>query len=268
VKRFTSIAICIVSGCFSSSVRNPNAFAQTAAQQAQIESQQETLQQAQNDAQRIQAEPAAAEHSALQDTKQNPEIGQSQVNNDGSTTLKLDGLDMEFDKDGNWSKIYSTYTQPVEFPDRQGIKTAQIIAEEKGKAQIVRFMNETVESDRLVEEVDKTVQRAQRTQGTGAGDKLTKENQREMAVSVREFTHSYSSGNLRGVTVLDMGYNDKAEEVWVKIGISRATTATADVLKHAISGGGGASSMSTNRDPSTGAVISQPSEIRPTRDLP
>jgi hypothetical protein len=43
--------------------------------------------------------------------------------------------------------------------------------------------------------------------------------------AVREFTRSHASGTLRGVTVLGTGYNEQAEEVWVKVGFSRATMA-------------------------------------------
>jgi hypothetical protein len=125
-----------------------------------------------------------------QSTTPNLEVGQLQATSNGSSTLKLDGIDIDFDAAGNWSAIYSTYTHPVEFPDRRGIKKAQIIAEEKGKAQIIRFLNQEVSSERLVEEVDKTIENAERTQGTGKDDKSTRTSQRQMVESVKELNHS------------------------------------------------------------------------------
>jgi len=71
-----------------------------------------------------------------QNTSPNPEAGQLQVNPNGSSTLRLDGIDFDFDATGNWSAIYSTYTQPVDIPDRGGIKKAQIIARMKCPAQL------------------------------------------------------------------------------------------------------------------------------------
>lgn len=202
-----------------------------------------------------------------QNSSPNPEIGQVQLNANGSTTLKLDGLDMDFDEAGNWSAIYSTYTQPVEFPDRQGIKKAQIIAEEKGKAQIISFLNQEISSERLVEEVDKTVQNAERNQGTGKDDKLTRTSQRQMVSSVKEFTRSFASGNLRGVTILGTGYDEKAEEVWVKVGLSRKTIGIANDLGQSLQNGPSSRSSSAQA-PSPNNVPVQPSEDRGTRQIP
>lgn len=189
-----------------------------------------------------------------------------QVNSDGTSTLRLKGLDIEFDKQGAWTKIYSTYTQAVDFPDRRGIEKAQVIAEEKGKAQIIRFFNQQVESDRLVEEVDSAVQNASRTQSSDAKESLSRTTQRTMIESVKEFTHSYASGNLRGVTILETGYNEKAEEAWVKIGISRKTIAVSQEVQQSIKTGEGPSSKSGNTQ--SQGVQTQPSEVRTGRELP
>jgi hypothetical protein len=194
-------------------------------------------------------------------------VGKVETNPDGSTVLKLDGIDIEFDQSGQWSKIYSTYTHPVEFPDRRGIKKAQVIAEEKGKAQLIRFLDQQVESQRIVEEVDSTVQQSKRTQGTGSNDEFTKTSQRTMVESVKEFTRSYAAGNLRGVTILETGYNEKAGEVWVKLGISRKTVAAAGAIKQSMTAPGGTSAAGKAKNDSQD-VQKQPSEVRTGRDLP
>lgn len=192
-------------------------------------------------------------------------VGQIQVSSDGSSKLKLDGIDIEFDATGNWSAIYSTFTQPVEFPDREGIKKAQIVAEEKGKAEIIRFLNQEVQSERIVSEADSTIQNAERTQGTGKGDRLSRTTQRQIVSSLKQFTRSYASGNLRGVTILATGYNEKAEEAWVKIGLSRKTAAIANSLSHDMQQG---SPADDSQGRGTDSSTKQPSEDRGSRPLP
>lgn len=192
-------------------------------------------------------------------------VGQVQVSPDGSSTLKLDGIDITFDAQGAWSAIYSTYTQPVEFPDREGIKKAQIIAEEKGKANIVRFLNQNVQSERIVSEADNTLQTAEHTQGSGGQDKLSRKTRRQMVSSLKQFTRSYSSGNLRGITILGTGYNEKAEEAWVKVGLSRKTAAIAKNLNREMQQDSPADDTQIR---GSGDPNRQPSEDRGSRSIP
>jgi hypothetical protein len=192
------------------------------------------------------------------------ETGKVERGPTGNTAVRLpDGLEFEFDANGQWNKIYSRYTQPVDFPDRRGIRTAQVIAEEKGKAQIVRYMQEEVSSDRLVQEVSATLQTATHTMGSGSKGELSKTTQRSMNESVREFTHSYAKGTLRGLMVIEMGYDSAAEEAWVTVGFSRKSIAIADGLSQASrlpteSKGSG----SSPKEGASDSVQRQPSEVR------
>ncbi len=212
--------------------------------------------------------------SFAQNAAPNPEPGQVQVNPDGSSTVKLgshgdlDGIDIAFDNSGNWSKIYSTYHHPVEFPDRRGIRNAQVIAEEKGKAEIVRFFNQEVQSERLIEEVNSTLGKAVRVEGAGSDNKMTRTTERQMTESIKEFTRSYASGNLRGVTVLETGYDEKKEEVWVKVGISRKTIAIAGQVQKSMNDGSSVTPGGANGQSSGADVKTQPSEVRTGRELP
>jgi hypothetical protein len=169
-----------------------------------------------------------------------PELGaqsrQGAARSAGGTAVDvvhLDGLDIEFDATGNWTRMYSTYRQPVGFPDRQGLRKAYTIAEEKGKAQVVRHLEQEITSERLVEEVDNATQQATRTQN-GQSASINKTTRPHMVESVRELTRSFSRGTLRGVTVLEQGYDEKAEEVRVKIGISRTSIRLSDHLLQAM----------------------------------
>lgn len=180
-----------------------------------------------------------------------------------ANALSLDGLEIEFDGDGDWSRMYSTYRQPVSFPDRVGLRKAYTIAEEKGKAQIIRFMQENVTSERLVEEVSKEAQQATRSQSNGK-EAISRTTQRDMVESVKEFTRSYSAGTLRGVTVLEQGYDEKAEEVWVKIGLSRRTAALGQQLQQDLANPRAAKPKGGTAPDSIGAgsAVKQGSEVR------
>jgi hypothetical protein len=183
-----------------------------------------------------------------------------------TTNLVLDGLEIEFDDDGDWVRMYSTYRQPVSFPDRVGLRKAYTIAEEKGKAQIIRFMQEKVTSERLVEEVSRESQTAVRNQKDGK-EAISRTTQREMVESIKEFTRSYSAGTLRGVTVLEQGYDEKAEEVWVKIGLSRRSAALGQKLQGDLADPKGSQPSRKTNGGTDGAAIRQGGELR-TRKPP
>ncbi|MBM3884914.1 MAG: hypothetical protein FJ361_03585 [Gemmatimonadetes bacterium] len=147
--------------------------------------------------------------------------------------VKLDGLDIEFGEDGDWNKMYATYRQPVAFPDRQGFRRAYTIAEERAKAQVSRFISQQVQSERLVTQVDSSLQLAQRSQ-VGEADAISKSTQRTTVESVREFTRSFSEATLRGLTVVEQGYDEAAEEVWVTVGLSKSTIQISNRLRSAL----------------------------------
>jgi hypothetical protein len=175
----------------------------------------------------------------------------------------VDGVEIEWGPDGAFKRIYSSYNQSVLFPDRQGILKAQTIAEEKAKAAIVRFMNgEQVSSSRVITEVSADMETASRSQGSGKEDTLSKENIRKMTSELKEVTSSYASGRLRGVILLEKGYDEKRGEAWTKVGISRKTMDAAQSLSSAINDPDSTSS-SGNTEKGSG-TLRQPSEVRRT----
>jgi hypothetical protein len=164
--------------------------------------------------------------------------GEVTSKSDGSVVWQagIDGVEIEWGADGSFNRIYSLFNQPVQFPDRQGITKAQIIAEEKAKAAIIRFIDQQVATARVVTQVDNDIQQATRTQGTGKKEDITKTNQRTMVENLSEITTSAAAGKLRGVIILERGYNQKEELAWVKVGVSKKTIATSGALKDALSG--------------------------------
>jgi hypothetical protein len=158
--------------------------------------------------------------------------GNIESQSDGTSIWQagIDGVEIEWAPDGSFNRIYSKFAQPVALPDRQGITKAQIIAEEKAKAAIVRYLDQEVSTTRVVTEVQNDVNNSTRSRTDGK-DEISKVSQRQMVENLSEITSSASTGRLRGVIVLERGYDEKEEVAWVKVGISKKTMANAAALK-------------------------------------
>lgn len=182
--------------------------------------------------------------------------GEADIKADGSLTWKagVDGVEIEWNRDGSVKRIYSRYSTPVEFADRKGIATAQIIAEEKAKAGIVRFMQQSVASTRVVAEVQADVSKATQLRGTGSAAKVGKIDERTSIQSLTEVTASFAAGTLRGVIVLEKGFNEKSDEAWIVVGISEKTIGAAQDIREMTS--------SPRQSGEIRDSTAQPSEIR------
>ena len=171
------------------------------------------------------------------------------------------GVELRFDPNGQLLSIKSTQLHPVEFPDRRGISKAYIIAEEKAKANIARYMQQVSTSSRQVREIDDSLSRATRS-ANAQGQSWSKENTRKVIESLEEVTGSSAQAVLRGVRILERSYDEKNEEVKVVVGINRQSIAGAAQL--------GSGLGSTNAPATSGANAtpfpSQPSEQRRARD--
>ena len=177
----------------------------------------------------------------------------------GGTTVwqaGVDGIEIEWNTDGSVKRISSKFSTPVEFGDRRGISKAQIIAEEKAKAAIVRFLNQSVSSTRVVAEVQNDLSKATQERETGKSASVKKVDDRTMVETLTEVTTSFASGQLKGVIILEKGYSDKTDEAWVVVGISDKTIKAARDVK----------TMGAEPRPekSGDALGLQPSEIRRT----
>lgn len=177
--------------------------------------------------------------------------------------LPLQGIKIEMNERGDWERIFATGIQPVEFPDRRGITTAQRIAQQRAQAEIVRFFSQDISAETIVNEMESTAQVATRQSGE-AGESISRESQRVLSTSLNEVFRSFSSGTLRGVVVLAAGYDEASEEAWVEVGISRTSANMAAQTQDAM----------TNPSPqgvdatTAGSDVSQPGEIRRGPKLP
>jgi hypothetical protein len=153
--------------------------------------------------------------------------GTAEAQANGSTVWQagVEGIEIEWNADGTVKRISSKFSTPIEFADRRGISKAQIIAEEKAKAAIIRFLNQSVSSTRVVAEVQNDVNKAVQERQTGAAAKVNKVDERTLIENLTEVTTSFAKGALRGVIILEKGYDSKTEEAWVVVGISDKTIA-------------------------------------------
>ncbi len=197
-------------------------------------------------------------------------FGQAPANPSANLSLKLQGIDIELDEDGAWHAIYATGTQTVSFPDRRGVNNAYVIAEERAKAAIARWFAQTVETGRLFTEASAELEKTMLTRGTG-NDGVTKTAQRNLETSLTETFSSGASAVLRGVTILEQSYDEKGEEVSVKVGISRTTIAAARGVQQSMQPSRGAGRGAAAGAPASVVredVVRPGSEVRTGRTLP
>lgn len=175
------------------------------------------------------------------------------------------GIDIKVDKSGNLVSLRSKFEQPVDFPDRRGINTSYIIAEEKAKGQLIRFMSQQVATKRTVNEIDSQTEKATRTSGN-ASSGWSKDNVRNVETTLNEYTTSFAAGNLKGVVILERAYDEKKAEVSVTVGISRQSAQAANQLRKSTNGNFGSGSGSNNPSESnssgSGSYPSQGSETQ------
>lgn len=186
--------------------------------------------------------------------------GDATIDADGSATWASStrGPWIEFNPDGSVKRIYSKYSAPVEFPDRRGIHKAQVIAEEKAKAEIVRFLKQDIATTRVVVEVQNDVYKATQERETGSTAKTRKVDSRTVQETLTEITASFAAGELKGVIVLEEGYDEKAEEAWVVVGVSEKTINAARGAQRMLS------VTEDGKPEQSDAAKTQPGEVRTT----
>jgi hypothetical protein len=188
--------------------------------------------------------------------------GDADIAKDGSVTwASVDGqVKIDWNPDGSIRRASSRYGTPVEFADRRGIAKAQVIAEEKAKAAIIRFMKQAVMSSRLVTEIQNDLNKATQHRETGTAATVKKVDERTLIENLTEVTGSFASGTLSGVIVLEKGYDAKTEEAWVVVGVSDKTIQAAHDLHSTTSGAHPAAAAPSPAK--SDSIRTQPSEVR------
>lgn len=189
----------------------------------------------------------------------------------GGTTWQagVDGVEIEWAPDGSMRRLSSTWRHPVIIPDRPGVSKAQIIAEEKAKASIIRYMNQMVSSDRMVSEINHDLATSSaKTQDSKLS--MSTEATRKMSESLTETTRSFAAGRLRGVIILEKGFDPKTGEAWVTVGMSQKTMAAASQLANDINAASGDTTRGVTGGKLTtelGGLQPQQAEVRRSRQV-
>lgn len=153
-----------------------------------------------------------------------------------SYDLAPDGVQLELSDDGSLFKIYSLVRQPVTIADSRGILKAQTIAEEKAKANFVRFIDENVTTKRTVREKITEIENASSRLANYNAAQTEHVVQRRLQEEVEEIISSQSSGTVNGVVVLERGYSREEKIAWVKVGISQKSINAARDLSSMLNG--------------------------------
>jgi hypothetical protein len=196
------------------------------------------------------------------------EAGELAAKSEGGITWEagVDGVVIEWGEDGSFERIYSQYTQPVSIPNSRGVRNAKTIAEEKAKAAIIRFLEQSVSTERLTTEVSTDIESAS-AQSSNGGDVAFSETARSTAMtSLKEFTSSYASGELRGVIRLEEAYDPSAGEAWVKVGISKKTMRAAKSVQNALGDEGETASTDGSDGDATGHKKSQKAHVKKSQN--
>jgi catabolite regulation protein CreA len=134
------------------------------------------------------------------------------------------------------------------------LRTQRVLEKGKAKAAIIRFMDQKVATARVTTEIQNDMNNSTRTRADGK-DEITKVSQRKMIENLTEVTSSTAAGILRGVIVLERGYDQKAEAAWVKVGISKKTMAGAQSLKNALAAVPSVTDKQTTKNEGGGVVL-------------
>ena len=186
-----------------------------------------------------------------------PEIKQQEVvflEDNGKITL-------EFDETGaEWLVIESTATSPVNFNHANSREEAFLVATMRARAGIVEFLNNSVKTEKFVENVSKTILNDNLTNGSSDdtvpvtetdifGDQVT-ENQlvnkvanveernraTKVAQSVKQTINESSNGILKGAVVSKRVINADVDMVSVTVRASKKSINAAHVIRAQMDG--------------------------------
>ena len=160
-------------------------------------------------------------------------------------------LVLEFDEDGNWIKIKTSGTSPIEFNHSNAREQAFTVAQLRAKRTLIEFMTNEIKSQKTVTNFSDVVLRdilkdknttSSNPKSSGSSEDLdnvqsnTETNQEsienrnranKVALSVREQINDNSTGILKGVYVSKRTLDRESNQVSVEVSVSRKTINTA-----------------------------------------
>lgn len=186
-----------------------------------------------------------------------PEIKEQEV-----TFLEDSGkITLEFDENGaEWLTIESTATSPVNFNHANSREEAFLVASMRARANLVEFLNNSVKTEKFVENVSKTIlndvvkngssdDTVPVTQNDIFGDAVTENklvnsvaNQEErnratkVAQSVKQTINESTNGILKGAVISVRAINPNVDMVAVTVRVSKKTINAAHVIRAQMDG--------------------------------
>jgi hypothetical protein len=185
-------------------------------------------------------------------------------NNDIVWQAGINGIEIEWDQNGAFKRVYSQKCNPVRIPDREGITKASDIAEEYAKGAIVSFIEQNSFGSKLVNQISSDSERATRNQTAGS-DVVNTETSRQMSETLTRIVGSDFKGKLSGVVLLESGYDPKRQEACVRVGISLKTLGAANSLSNALSNKNNLNNQNSKNPSDSKSNLIQESETRKSR---
>ena len=170
-------------------------------------------------------------------------------------------INLEFDETGaDWLVIESTGTSPITFNHANSREEAMTVASMKARANLVEFLNNTIKTEKFVDNVSKTILNDSLTNGTNTvsepvaekdifGDESTviknvdhtnnveaRNRSTKVAQHVSQSIHESTNGILKGAMIIERKVDPSINMVSVKVRASKKTINAAHKIRAQMDG--------------------------------
>jgi hypothetical protein len=170
-------------------------------------------------------------------------------------------IGLEFDENnGEWISVESTGTSPITFNHANSREEAMTVASMRARANLVEFLNNTIKTEKFVENVSKTILNDTLTNGTNTvtaplsetdifGDEVTtlgtqdhvnnieqRNRSTKVAQQVKQTLHESTNGILKGAMIVDRKVDPSVNMVAVKVRVSKKSINVAHKIRSQMDG--------------------------------
>jgi len=170
-------------------------------------------------------------------------------------------IGLEFDEtSGEWISVESTGTSPITFNHANSREEAMTVASMRARANLVEFLNNTIKTEKFVENVSKTILNDTLTNGTNTvtaplsetdifGDEVTtlgtqdhvnnieqRNRSTKVAQQVKQTLHESTNGILKGAMIVDRKVDPSVNMVAVKVRVSKKSINAAHKIRSQMDG--------------------------------
>ena len=170
-------------------------------------------------------------------------------------------IGLEFDENtGEWLSVESTGTSPITFNHANSREEAMTVASMRARANLVEFLNNTIKTEKFVENVSKRILNDTLTNGTNTvtaplsekdifGDEVTtlgtqdhvnnieqRDRSTKVAQQVKQTLHESTNGILKGAIIVDRKVDPSVNMVTVKVRASKKSINAAHKIRAQMDG--------------------------------